>query len=489
MRVCGYVRVSTDEQAIDGYSIEEQIESIQKWCKDNGHPPAVIYVDDGYSAKDLNRPDVKRLLEDIKLKKYDISVTTKLNRLSRKLIDILNIIDLMEKFNCGYVSIQESFDTSAYIGRMQMQMLGVIAEFDRERIAEDVRNTMKSIARKSGETKKAFTVPCYGYDVIDGFYAINEKEAEAIQLMAKWSIDGMGSRIISMRLNELGIKTKTGTTWHAQTIVHLLNRETLNGTLVYNRTYKKNGKRLYRPEEEWIIIENHHQPILDDQIFEELKKSLQGRSQARKQADNEKWLLSGLVKCVHCGATMKGSTSRNRSRSDRTKVIKEYHRYVCSEYLTKGLCFFHYIFRDDLEQYVIDYVKKAATDQNSKKIKMSVTEPKNKDTERQSIESKLKRIDARMQKQIEAYENDLISAVDLKKARERIESEREDLNKSLSALVDENADESKARSNAKRYLNDILSDDRLTVKNGLRKMIHRVEVTDGESIHIVFHSN
>lgn len=489
MRVGGYPRVSTEEQAEEGYSIQEQIDSIQQWCKDNGHPPATIemYVDDGQSAKDLKRPGIKRLIEDIKEKKYDIVVTTKLNRLSRKLRDILNLIDLMEKNNCGYVSIQEKFDTSTYIGRMQMQMLGVIAEFERERIAEDVRVTMRSIARKSGDTKKAFTPPHYGYSVVDNVYVINEEEAAMVREMVQSFLSGKGSYVIAKDLNSRGIKTRNGLKWHSETITHILNNESISGKLIYNRTYNKDGKRYFRPENEWIVIEDHHQPIIDEDTYNELLKALNGRRQSHKQADNERWLLSGIVKCAHCGATMKGITSKNRSRKDKSIVLKEYFRYTCSTYLTKGECFHHAIMRDDIEEFIINYTRDLAEPDGSKKVKIRVAETKSKDSERQAIIQKFNRLDARIQKQLEAYEDDLISAADLKKARERIDNERETLQSSLDQLdkQSEDGDQSKVKSNARRYLSDILSEDRATVKNGLRQVVQQIIVTNGESIDVV----
>lgn len=487
MKVAGYVRVSTEEQAEDGYSIAEQIESIQRWCRDEGHSPATVFIDDGYSAKDMKRPDIIALLEAVKQKKYDIVVTTKLNRLSRNLLDILETIRMIDMNNCKYVSVTESFNTNTYIGMMQLQMMGVIAEFERERIAEDVRNTMKSIARKSGVTKKAFTPPGYGYKVVDGVYAIDEKEAAAINLMVDWIIGGEGSRIIAMRLNEMGIKTKTGTTWHTETISQLLEREMLTGTLVYNRKYTKNGKRHFRPEEEWIIIEDHHPAIIEPERHIEMMKALNGRRIGKKQADNDRWLLSGIVKCKSCGSTMKGTTSRLRSRKDNS-VTKVYHRYVCSSYMTKGACFYHYIFRDVLEELVINYIKDVATSVGLNKMKVNMAQPKSRDDERQIIEAKLKRIDLRMQKQIEAYEEDLISAVDLKKARERIDEERGALNNALGEFdkASPASTNSKAQTNAKRYLGDLLSDDRLKVKHAISQIVDQIEVTEGEDVQIRF---
>lgn len=490
MRVGGYPRVSTDEQAEQGYSLEEQTESIQKWCKEHGHPPAVIepYIDDGYSAKDLRRPGIKRLLDDVQNKKYDIIVTTKLNRLSRKLFDILGLIDFFDKNNCNYVSVSESFDTSTYIGRMQMQMLGVIAEFDRERIAEDVRNTMKSIARKAGDSKKAFTVPCYGYDVVEGIYQTNIEQALVIDKIADMIIGGMGCRGVAKTVNAMpGVSSKLGAGFSEGTVRQLMRRETLKGMLIYNRTYKKNRKTYTRPQEEWIIIEDHHPAILDEQKWNDVQRALDGRKNTNKHADNEKWLLTGLLVCGHCGGRMKGAGHRKVNKNG---TVKETWSYVCSAYHTKGSCVRNGINRDDLEEYTIGDIRNTATVSNVKKLQLVVSAPKSADNEKGMLEDRLKKLDAKMQKQIEAYEDELISREDLKKARSRIDEERSSIEKQLKELSIPNTqlNAQEANQNAKRHLEDILSGNRLIAKNAIRQVIQKIEILNGEEVKFVYHS-
>lgn len=493
MRVAGYPRVSTNEQADDGYSIEEQIDSIQKWCKDRGYTPAVIepYVDDGYSAKDLKRPGITKLIDDVKAKKYDMVVTTKLNRLSRKLLDILDVLDLMEKNGCSYISVQESFDTSTYIGRMQMQMLGVIAEFDRERIAEDVRNTMKSIARKSGTTKKAFTSPCYGYDVVDGKYQINPEEAKAVKLMAEWALAGTGHRSIAAALNHppYSIKSRTGKAWSQVVVRDLLRRPTLKGHLVYNRTYKKNRTVHVRPEEEWIIIEDHHEPILTEEVWDEIQKIMDGRKTMNRHAENDRWLLSGLLICSHCGYRMKGKHQSKFLK--RTKETTHYYRYICGSYDSGGTCFNHYILRDDIESFIINQIKDLAASPKADKLKLVINTPPKVNDDKDRILAQFKKLDQKMQKQIEAYEDDLISADDLKKARARIDEQRTLISAELDKLAQQDSDSfgaAKANENARKHLDGVMSEDRLVVKHAIRQVIHSIEITDGEEIKIIYHS-
>lgn len=484
MRIAGYVRVSTDEQAEQGYSIEEQVETIHKWCRDNGHSKPEMYIDDGYSAKDLRRPSIKRLLDDVKDKKYDMVITTKLNRLSRKLYDILSLIEYFEKYNCSYASVRESFDTSTYVGRMQMQMLGMIAEFDRERIAEDVRNTMRSIARRSGDSKKAFTVPCYGYDVKDGIYVINVEEALVIQQMADMILSGLSCRLVAKTLNDKGIKSKQGTTWSDLTVKQLMRRETLKGQLIYNRTYKKNRKTITRPPEEWIVIDDHHPAILEEQTWNDVQRVLDARKGTNRHADNKKWLLTGLLKCGHCGYNFKGKTLTKKKKPDYAL-----HKYICGQYQSRGGCFHHAVNRDEIEQLVIEAIKKVATDPQPHKLQLIVSEPKTVEAEKDALLQRLKKLDQKMQKQIEAYEEDLISAADLKRARERIDEERRAIEKQLEELGsnDNQFTNREVQKNAKRYLDEILSSDRLVVKNAIRKIVKTITVMNGEEVQIKYH--
>src|SRR5690606_36948432 len=103
---------STDEQADKGVSLDEQRERLLAYCKGMGWQNPVVYEDDGYSAKDLRRPELTRLLSDIKAKGFNVLLTTKLDRLSRRLFDILSLIDYLDKHDCNYVSASEPFDTT-----------------------------------------------------------------------------------------------------------------------------------------------------------------------------------------------------------------------------------------------------------------------------------------------------------------------------------------------------------------------------------------
>src|SRR5690606_26667052 len=139
-----------------------------------------------------------QLFNEVKQNKVRIILTTKLDRFSRNLLDLLQTIRFLQDHDCNYVSASENFDTSTAVGRMTLQLLGTFAEFERERISERVKENMLSLARN---TNKALTKPCYGYDVVDAEYVINEDEAQFVRMMFDLAEQGHGYRKIAQILN------------------------------------------------------------------------------------------------------------------------------------------------------------------------------------------------------------------------------------------------------------------------------------------------
>lgn len=477
LRIGGYVRVSTDEQAEKGNSVNEQKERIQAYCKVMGWPTPIFYIDDGYSAKDLNRPDIQRMLEDVRQNQLDIVITTKLDRLSRNLLDILQTIELFNEHNCSYVSASENFDTSTAVGRMTLQLLGTFAEFERERIRERVKDNMLSIAKN---TNRAITKPCYGYDIVDGQYVINEAEARFVRLMFDLAEQGHGHRMIAKILNERGATTKAGKPWDQINVKRLMKTETIAGVMVYNKRQNKNGKVVERDRSEWIVKKDNHPAIIPLERFERVQEIIQSRSRQKKHADNETYLLTGLVKCGYCGKNMKGATSKHK----RKKREYVYYRYICSSYVLGYDCKHHIVHRDDLENLIINEIKEVAK-ASTAELNIAVHTPSTAD-EINRIKEQLARIDRRMQKQIEAYENDLISADDLRAARMRIENERQQLRKQLEKLENQQASSAEVQKNAVKLLDDITGIDRLKAKSAIRQLIERIEIKDGELVNIVW---
>ena len=145
-----YTRVSTNEQA-EGYSLHEQELLLEEWCKSKGHDIYKCYSDSGISGKNIKgRPAMKELLKDAEEKKFDMLISWKINRISRKLSDVLKIVDILDKNNITFKSYSEPFETDTPAGKMQFQMMALIGEFERETLAQNVKMGMCAKA-KSGE--------------------------------------------------------------------------------------------------------------------------------------------------------------------------------------------------------------------------------------------------------------------------------------------------------------------------------------------------
>ena len=479
MRPALYIRVSSDEQATKGNSLFEQEERGIAYCKAMGWSHPVIYIDDGYSAKDINRPELTRMLEAVKNKEHDTVITTKLDRLSRRLLDILKLVDYFENNSSSYASISESFDTSTSAGKLSLQVLGAVAEFERERNRERVRENLMSLARQGKLISKA----SFGYNVVDGELEVNLEESLIVKNIFKWTLEGVGPLSIAGRLNHMGIKSKNGKLWEERTIRRMLESETYIGQFVYNRKYRKGTVEVVRPKDEWIISDDHHDAIIDRVTYDKVQEIISMRKYVQKQNyNNERYLLTGLVRCIHCGSKMNGREIQRPANIEK-KVV---YQYQCNGYNKKGICFFHFIYRDDLEFEVIRQIKLLA--KNPRKMKLVISKATPKISEIQLLESKLKKLDIRMQKQLELYEEGDLSKDDFRRARDRIEKERKEVQDTIDELkkIEAQSEVAATQEKARNLLEDIESGDRLKMKRAIASIIDSITVKDGADISIVF---
>ena len=150
-QVAIYCRVSTIEQAEEGYSIDEQERLLRDWCNRMNYSVYKVYSDRGISGKDIkNRPALKELLKDAEERKFQMVISWKINRISRKLSDVLKIVDILEQNSISFNSYSEQFDNSTPAGKMQFQMMALMGEFERGTIAQNVKMGMCAKA-KAGE--------------------------------------------------------------------------------------------------------------------------------------------------------------------------------------------------------------------------------------------------------------------------------------------------------------------------------------------------
>ncbi len=224
MKAIGYIRVSTEDQAKEGISMEAQEAKIKAWAELNGYDIAAVYTDAGISGKRAdNRPGLLDSLNNIGA--GDALVVYSLSRLARSTRDTLDISDMLTKKGADLVSLSERIDTTTAAGKMVFRMLAVLNEFERDQVSERTKMALRH-KRAKGE-KTGGDIP-FGYDLDPdtGLLVENESEQKAIRLIRKLQFKGYSLRAICRELEADGHRTKTGRIkWHPQSLKQIINTD------------------------------------------------------------------------------------------------------------------------------------------------------------------------------------------------------------------------------------------------------------------------
>lgn len=233
MKVAGYIRVSTEEQT-KGFGIEVQKEKILQFCKLNDIQDVEFYIDDGYSGWSLDRPAMRRLLNDIAEHKISKVIVYKSDRIARHLKDLLVLIeDILEPNGVEFISVTENFDTGTPQGKLFLQMLGSFAEFERNVIKERTLNGRIQKAKKNiRDEVVAGRIP-YGYRKEGDKIVVDEYESNVIKIIHEMRSNGKSLREIANFLNSEGFRTRQGGKWYASTIKYMLENEKYCGWQKY----------------------------------------------------------------------------------------------------------------------------------------------------------------------------------------------------------------------------------------------------------------
>lgn len=350
MRVGIYIRVSTDEQAREGYSIDAQRRVLNAWAVVKGADRVAEYVDEGYSAKNLNRPAVQRLIEACRRRDLDMVIVWKTDRLTRNLRDLLMLMEDVFRDNAvEFVSCTESIDTSTPAGRLVLNMLGAVAQNERENTSERTSMVMREMAK---EARHLGGRPPYGYGVgPDRKYIIIPREADAVRMIFALKRSGASYNQIISALESAGHRTRSGRPFCKNTILDMLRNEKYTGVYIYNRAVPadRNGRRNSRaskPESEIERIPGGMPAIISRDVWEAVNKMAKnGKQLGGKNSAKNVYVLSGLVRCGVCGANMVISNAgRNRDGS-------YWRAYRCKNRCVKG------IEHRKLESCVFDFLR------------------------------------------------------------------------------------------------------------------------------------
>lgn len=238
-----YIRVSTQDQAQHGFSLDAQQDSLQNYAKALGYEIFKIYKDEGKSAKDLNRPEMINLLRDAEDRKFNAIFIYKLDRFSRSLKDLILTIDRLKEWNIDFVSLQDKIETASASGKLMFQIIGAFAEFERNIIGDRTTFGMARKAKEGGFITKAPK----GYKLVNKQLVPNE-EAETIKQVFEEFLNS------DISLTQLAGKTGMSTAGIKK--------------LLSNITYL--GKVKFAGQES----QGHHEPLISEELFSKVKEKL-----------------------------------------------------------------------------------------------------------------------------------------------------------------------------------------------------------------------
>ncbi len=313
-KVAIYVRVSTQYQ-VDRESLPVQRRELSAYSEYVlGINDYEIFEDAGYSAKNTDRPSFQQMMSRVRQHEFSHMLVWKIDRISRNLLDFAEMYAELKKLGVTFVSKHEQFDTSTAIGEAMLKIILVFAELERKMIGERVAAVMLS---RASEGKYNGGTPPFGYTRDGTTIVVNEEERPTVERIYKLYLSGESTHSISKMLNNEGV-SKRGATWCAQTVRAILRSPTYIGTMRYNVSDLEKSK--IKPKEQWIIIEDHHEPIVSPETFNAVQEMLDNnRRGAHKLGDTytSKYvnIFAGLIRCYYCGDNASAHTDHVRRKT------------------------------------------------------------------------------------------------------------------------------------------------------------------------------
>jgi site-specific DNA recombinase len=413
-RAAIYVRVSTQEQAESGYSIDEQVARLTKYCEARDWQLARSYIDPGFSGSNTDRPALQQLIHQCS--EYDVVVVYKLDRLSRSQKDTLHLIE--EVFNPAgveFVSLSENFDTATAFGKAMVGILSVFAQLEREQIKE--RMALGRLGRaKSGKPTSWATAP-FGYDYTNGELIIDPVQASVVRDIYHQYIAGGSLIKIANNLNARGHIGKK-VSWSIATVRNALINPAYTGVVGYlGETFAGN-----------------HEAIIDKDTFDKAQAEYAHRQTTRPHATRPfqaKYLLSGMLRCGFCGSSLYLRQSPIRKDGKRRR------RYSCVSamktpwggYKTVDSCVAEPTSADYLEELVLGSVEQLRIEP----AKVTKRQPPNYAEQLRVLSSELAKVNVKLDRLLDLYVTSMPRDI-LDPRREALEAERNALTERIGEL-------------------------------------------------------
>nr|DAU96763.1 MAG TPA: integrase [Caudoviricetes sp.] len=471
-KVAIYVRVSTTNQAEEGYSIEEQKDKLSSYCNIKDWSVYKIYTDGGFSGSNTKRPALEQLIRDAKKKLFDTVLVYKLDRLSRSQKDTLYLIeDVFIKNGIEFLSLQENFDTSTPFGKAMIGLLSVFAQLEREQIKE--RMQLGKLGRAKSGKSMMWARTSYGYDYHreTGTVTINPVQSLAIKFIFEQYLSG---RSITKLRDDLNDKYPKEIDWNYRAVRMILANPVYCG---YNQ---------YKGQ----VYPGNHEPIITEEDFSKTQEELKIRQNTAAEKFNPrpfqaKYMLSGIAQCGYCGAPLTitlGTKRKDGSRNIRYQCKNRFPRTTrgVTTYNDNKKCDSHFYEKADIEENVLKQISKLQNDTSY--LDDLFSDDQDNGIDRDSYQKQIEELTAKLSRLNDLYIDDRITLEELQRRSTEFSLMRATLEAELEN--DQALKQQERKDDIRQTLNrgDVLGMDYEGQTVVVRALINKVQVTSEEIV-------
>lgn len=498
-----YIRLSREDE--DKPKISESVTNqkslLLQYIKENNLRLYDIYIDDGYTGTNFDRPEFKRLINDIELKRVNMVITKDMSRLGR---DYIGTGELVEKYfpehNVRYIAVTDNIDT--YLDSTNNDIApfkAIMNDFYAKDISKKIRSSLKA-KMKEGKFVGGRTPFGYDKDPNDkNHLVINDEQARLVKRIYDMALNGLTYYKIALILTKEKVKSPAQYysfkwknnynlnygIWNSKTIYDILTNRIYTGDLVQHRRAKVNYKvkRIVKNSvKDYIVVENTHEPIIDKELFYEVGKLLPKNKGRNEKKENN--LLDGLLYCGDCGHRI--SVTSRRKKDNKHYTICNYYR----TYMKQHFCTTHSNNYDVLEQVIIEELKMKCKEYIYKeKIKSNVLKNIKEDNNELELKGLKKEIDKLNEQLDEIYIDKLdkkISIEQFERVKEKLEGIIDVKNKKYQSLIINSNELKNIEYNNKiidKYINKFLN-----MKNPSRELIvsliDKIDIFEDKTINV-----
>ena len=501
-----YIRLSKeDENEGPSESVTNQKSLLNEFVQQHRLSVYDTYIDDGWSGTNFDRPDFQRMLGDIEDRKVNMVITKDLSRLGR---DYIMTGHYMERYfpekQVRYISLLDGIDTGVESTANDITPFRAIMN---DMYAKDISRKIKSVKRDK-QRKGQFIggKPVYGYKMHPtekNKIVIDKEAAPTVRRIFGMALEGMSCRQIATQLNAEGVPTpaayaglpvpKSGPytgLWSSERISEMLQNETYIGNMVQGRSVKlsyKSRKCLHQARENWVVVENTHEPLIDREAFEKVQVLVASRKHTRSRTYD--FLLKGLIFCHECGCPLAVLNRKNAAGEDVLYfVCRTYQRFTKA-----GVCACHSIKEKTVTDAVIAKVREVCEACLNPDDLLSVAQRAVEQARKgnapenaiQAIQSKINSLTANLDKMYMDRLTGLLAEADFERIYQRIKVERSSLEEKLKGMEAQKESPADTKDRSKELVQRFITS-ACTNRELLVSLIERVELTQDKQIIIKF---